>query len=162
MKDWFLGLEARERLFVAVGGVLAVVFVVWGLLISPLYGASNAAADRVEGKKSTLVFLRSAAAELAGANGLPAAQPDLAGQSLVVIVDRSARSAGLGPALARNQPVGADGIRVRLEDAPFDLVAQWLAALSAGSGLAIESASFDRAPAAGRVNASLVLRQGAR
>jgi len=160
MKDWFLGLETRERLFVAIGGVLGLVFVVWGLLISPLYGASDAAADRVESKKSTLVFLRSAAAELAGATGLPATQPDLAGQSLVVIVDRSARNAGLGAALTRNQPVGTDGIRVRLEDAPFDLLAQWLAALSASSGLAIESASFDRAPAAGRVNASLVLRQG--
>lgn len=160
MKDWFLGLEQRERLFVAVGGVLGVIFVVWGLLIGPLYGATAAAADRVDSKTSTLVFLRSAAAELAGATGLPSAQPDLAGQSLVVIVDRSARSAGLGGSLTRNQPVGEDGIRVRLEDAPFDALARWLATLSASSGLAIESASFDRAAAGGRVNASLVLRQG--
>lgn len=160
MKEWFLGLEQRERLFVAIGGVLGLIFIVWGLLISPLYGAAAAAADRVESKKSTLAYLRSAAAELAGATGLPAGQPDLAGQSLVVVVDRSARNAGLGGALTRNQPVGTDGIRVRLENAPFDSLARWLATLSAGSGLAIESASFDRAPAGGHVNASLVLRQG--
>jgi type II secretory pathway component PulM len=86
--------------------------------------------------------------------------PDLSGQSLVVVVDRSARAAGLGAALARNQPVGEDGIRVRLENASFDALAAWLGRLSGGSGLTIDSASFERAPDDGRVNASLTLRLG--
>jgi general secretion pathway protein M len=51
---------------------------------------------------------------------------------------------------------------VSLENAPFDSVARWLAAVNARSGLAIESASFDRTPVEGRVNASLVLRQDLR
>lgn len=160
MKDWFLALEQRERLFVGVGGVLATVMLVWGLLLNPLYGAAAAAQARVEAKRGTLAFLRGAAAELAGATDLPAAGPDLSGQSLVVIVDRSARAAGLGTALTRNQPVGEDGIRVRLDDASFDQVARWLDALNRSSGLAIESASFDRTPVEGRVNASLQFRQG--
>jgi general secretion pathway protein M len=160
MKDWFLGLEPRERMFVSVGAVLLVIFLLWGVMLSPLYGASAAAASRVESKRDTLAFLRAAAGELAGAAHLPDAGPDLSGQSLVVIVDRSAREAGLGAALTRNQPVGDDGIRVRLENASFDAVTLWLVALNTRSGLAIESASFDRTPDEGRVNASLVLRQG--
>jgi len=160
VKDWFLGLESRERLFVAAGAVAIVVAVVWGLVLSPLYGASAAAASRIEAKRGTLTFIRGAAAELAGAANLPDARPDLAGQSLVVIVDRSARQAGLGAALTNNQPIGDDGIRVRLENASFEAVARWLGAVDASSGLAIESASFDRAPDPGRVNASLTLRQG--
>jgi general secretion pathway protein M len=162
MKDWFLGLEPRERMFVSVGAALALVFALWGLLLNPLYGNSAATASRIESKQNTLQFLRVAAAELASVSHLPAARPDLAGQSLVVIVDRSAREAGLGAALTRNQPVGDDGIRVSLENAPFDSVARWLAAVNARSGLAIESASFDRTPVEGRVNASLVLRQDLR
>lgn len=160
MKDWFFGLESRERMFISVGGVLLVIFLVWGVLLSPLYGASASALTRIEAKRDTLAFLRGAAAELAGATHLPAAGPDLSGQSLVVVVDRSAREAGLGAALTRNQPVGEDGIRVRLDGASFDDLTRWLANLSASSGLAIESASFDRTPEDGRVNASLVLRQG--
>jgi general secretion pathway protein M len=160
MKDWYFGLESRERLFVSIGAVAVVVFMIWALLLNPLYGASTATERRLESKRNTLVFLRSAAAELAGAADMPAARPDLAGQSLVVIVDRSAREAGLGTALTRNQPVGDDGIRVRLDDASFESLARWLAALNARSGLSIESASFDRTPVEGRVNASLVLRQG--
>jgi general secretion pathway protein M len=160
MKDWYLGLESRERVFVLIGGVLAAVFLFWGLVINPLYGASAATASRIESKQNTLAFLRGAAAELAAAGHAPAAQPDLAGQSLVVIVDRSARAAGLGTALTRNQPVGEDAISVRMENAAFDNLARWLDAINASSGLAIESASFDRTPEDGRVNASLVLRLG--
>jgi general secretion pathway protein M len=160
MKDWFLGLEPRERLAVTLGSVVVLVLVLWGLVIAPLYSASALADSRIETKRNTLAFLRGAAAELAAGAEHPAARPDLAGQSLVVIVDRSAREAGLGASLTRNQPVGDDGIRVRLENASFDALARWLAALNAGSGLSIESASFDRAPDEGRVNASLVFRQG--
>lgn len=160
MKDWFLGLEARERMFVSLGAVVVALAVVWGVLIGPLYGAAAAAESRIEAKRGTLVFVRTAAAELAGATNLPADRPDLAGQSLVVVIDRSARQAGLGAALTSNQPIGEDGIRVRLENAPFDAVARWLDAIDSSSGLAIESASFDRAPEPGRVNASLTLRQG--
>jgi general secretion pathway protein M len=160
MKDWYFGLETRERAFVSVGAALLVIFLLWGLVLAPLYAASARTADRVEAKRATLGFLRSAAAELAGAAHLSPAGPDLSGQSLVVIVDRSAREAGLGAALTRNQPVGEDGIRVRLDNAPFDALPHWLAALNASSGLGIESASFDRTADEGRVNASLVLRQG--
>ena len=160
MKDWFLGLESRERMFVSIGAVVVGLAVIWGLLISPLYGASAATESRIETKQGTLSFMRAAAAELAGAADLPAGRPDLAGQSLVVIIDRSARQAGLGSALTSNQPIGEDGIRVRLENASFDAVARWLDAVDSSSGLAIESASFDRAPEPGRVNASLTLRQG--
>jgi general secretion pathway protein M len=159
VKDWFLSLAPRERLFVAAGGALVLILLVWGLLLSPLYGATAAAAARVEAKRNLLGFLRGAAAELMAVPQNGSARPDLAGQSLVIIVDRSAREAGLGAALTRNQPVGEDGIRVRLENAPFDALARWLGAINSGPGLAIESASFDRTPDPGRVNASLVLRQ---
>jgi general secretion pathway protein M len=159
MKDWFLALAPRERLLVSIGAALVVVMLVWGLLLAPLFGATSAAASRVETKRDLLGFLYSAAAELKAAPRASAARPDLADQSLVVIVDRSAREAGLGAALVRNQPVGEDGIRVRLENASFDVLAHWLAALNSGTGLAIESASFDRTPDDGHVNASLVFRQ---
>lgn len=160
MKDWFLGLEPRERLFVGVGAVAVVLMLFWALVLNPLQTSRADTTERVETKRQTLAFLRAAAAELAGAGNVTAAGPDLAGQPLVVVVDRTARAAGLGAALTRNQPVGEDGIRVRLDEASFDAVALWLATLGTSAGLGIESASFDRSPAEGRVNANLVLRQG--
>ena len=141
MKAWFESLAPREQRMVAVGGVLVVVMLVWGLVLAPLSSATASARDRVESKRSLLAYIQSAAGELAGIADVPV-EPDLSGQSLT-----------------RNQPMGEDGIRVRLEDAQFDSLAAWLGDIHARSGMAIESASFDKSQAPGRVNASLVLRQ---
>jgi len=158
MKAWFASLAPREQRMVAVGGVVVVVMLVWGLVLAPLGSATDSARDRVENKRSLLAYIQSAAGELSGISDVPV-QADLSGESLVVIVDRSLRQAGLGQSLTRNQPVGEDGIRLRLENAQFDSLAMWLGDIHARSGMAIESASFDRSQAPGRVNASLVLRQ---
>ena len=158
MKAWFASLAPREQRMVAIGAVAVVVMLVWGLVLAPLGSATTSARDRVESKRSLLAYIQSAAGELAGIADVPV-QPDLSGESLVVVVDRSLRQAGLGQSLTRNQPVGEDGIRVRLENAQFDSLATWLGDIHARSGMAIESASFDKSQAPGRVNASLVLRQ---
>jgi type II secretory pathway component PulM len=76
----------------------------------------------------------------------------------VVVIARSARESGLEKALNQNQPIGEDGIRVRLERASFDTIASWLASLQAGNGLSLESANFERSTTPGMVNASIVLR----
>lgn len=157
MRAWFASLAPREQRMVAIGTVLVVVMLVWGLVLAPLGQATDGARARVESKRSLLAFIQSAAGELAGAGEVAA--PELSGESLVVVVDRSLRQAGLGQSLTRNQPVGEDGVRVRLENAQFDALAGWLGDVHARSGMAIESASFDRSQAPGRVNASLVLRQ---
>jgi type II secretory pathway component PulM len=74
-----------------------------------------------------------------------------------VIVDQSARTAGLSSALTGTQPSGTGGVRVRLEGASFDTVVAWLANLEQ-QGLRIESATIDRGAQSGIVNASVILR----
>ena len=143
---------------VAIGSVVVVVMLVWGLILAPLGSATDSTLTRVQSKRSLLAYIQSATGELANTADAPV-QADLSSESLVVIVDRSLRQAGLGQSLTRNQPVGEDGIRLRLENAQFDALAGWLGDIHARSGMAIESASFDRSQAPGRVNASLVLRQ---
>ena len=82
------------------------------------------------------------------------------GQSLVVLVDRTARASGLGGNLKRNQPDGDGALRLRLEDASFDSLMGWLADLEAEHGIRVNTASFDQAGAEGRVNCSLRLTRG--
>jgi general secretion pathway protein M len=78
-------------------------------------------------------------------------------ESLVVLVDRTAREAGLGSNVTGQTPTGESGIRVRLEQAPFDSIVLWMAALEQRYGVLIDSASIDRSAQSGLVNASLVL-----
>jgi general secretion pathway protein M len=159
MRAWLDNLAPRERLLVIGGAVLVALMLLWGALLAPLYGAADSAASRVEMKRELVNFLTNAAAELRAAGNVPEQAGIEPGQSLVVVVARSAAQAGLDKTLTRNQPVGEDGVRVRFENVPFDGLARWLGELNSAAGLAIDSASFDRTRDTGRVNASLVLRQ---
>ena len=89
------------------------------------------------------------------------AQAAAAGESLVVLVDRTAREAGLGSAIRDQSPDGDNGLRLRLEGASFDALVTWLASLQQQYGVSMDSATVDAAPAPGLVNASLTLAHGA-
>jgi type II secretory pathway component PulM len=75
----------------------------------------------------------------------------------VVIIDRTARQVGLASALVSQIPNGENSIRVRLDNAQFDIVVSWLGQLHQQYGLDIESASFDKTAKVGVVNSSLNL-----
>ena len=79
----------------------------------------------------------------------------------MVLVDRTAREAGLSSALTGQTPNGESGIRVRLEGAGFDQAMMWLANLTLSHAVDIESATFDRTSTPGLVNVNLVLNRAA-
>jgi len=153
----FQALNARERAFVAGGAALVVLALIYFLVLAPFYAAVDARARRVAEKESDLAWLQGSIAEV---QALAASRPQLSapsGESLVVLVDRTAREAGLGNSLTGQTPSGNSGIRVRLELASFDSVVQWLGGLQQQHGVEIETATIDRAGAAGVVNATITL-----
>ncbi len=158
MFEWLNKLNPRERQFVTFGGVAAVVIVVLGGLLSLNSGVSKAQ-QRVEQKRADLAFMQGVAPEVASAGPAPAAGATT-GQSLVVLVDTSARESGLGGSLNSSQPNGENGLRVRFERASFDLLVGWLARLAQQHGVQVESAEIEGAGEPGLVNAGLVLRAG--
>ncbi len=85
------------------------------------------------------------------------AQAGGGGESLVVLVDRTAREAGLGASLRDQSPDGNNGLRLRIEGASFDALVTWLASLQQQHGVSIESATIGAA-APGLVNATLSLK----
>jgi general secretion pathway protein M len=155
----FQALNPRERAIVIGGGCVVVLALLYFLLLSPFYSAIDARGRRVAAKQADLAWLQGSLAEV---QSLAASQPQAAGptgESLVVLIDRTAREAGLGTSLTGQTPAGDTGIRVRLETAPFDSIVQWLGALQQQYGVSIESATIDRTPAQGVVNATLTLQR---
>jgi type II secretory pathway component PulM len=73
----------------------------------------------------------------------------------VVLVDRTARAAGLGGALRDQSPTG-QGVRLRIEGASFDVVVAWLGTLQSQYGVAIQAAMINGV-SPGVVNANLTL-----
>jgi general secretion pathway protein M len=155
MKLDLANLNERERRMVLFGGIAAVVLLIFGIVL-PLEASVSKAHARIEQKQADLQWMRTVGPELATA-GPAIAQPS-SNESMLVIVDRAARESGLGSALVNSEPSGQNGLRVRLEKAPFGLIVGWLARLSDQHGIRVESANMDSSGEPGIVNAGLVLR----
>jgi general secretion pathway protein M len=152
MLQYLANLNPRERRIAIVGGIAALLLLILAILL-PLQRHVGAGEQRLERKRDDLVWLRSMAPQLAGlrTSGAPPLR-----ESLVVVVDRTARQSGLDHALVGSQPSGDGGLNVRLEQTPFDGLVAWLAQLRESYGVRVDSAVVD-AGNGGTVNASLVL-----
>ena len=146
-------LSARERRLVLGALALAALILVFGVLI-PLDRSVAHAHDRLASKRADLSWMQGVAPELASSP----AQPAATGESLLVIVDRSAREAGLAGSLT-SEPAGPGALSVRLQRAPFDSLVAWLGRLAQQNGASVESPTIERADATGMVNAALVLKK---
>lgn len=159
IKIWYDGLKPRERLIILGGAVLVLLTALYLFALAPFYAVVAAREASVSQKRADLAWMRSVAGEM---QVLSANQPMVAtptNESLVVLVDRTAREAGLSSALTGQTPNGESGIRVRLEAAAFDMAMMWLGNLELSHSVAIESATFDRTATPGIVNINLVLNR---
>ena len=153
--NWSLSsLSERERRMAVIGGGVAVALLLVAVLL-PLNRSVSRANERVGRKQVDLAWMRSVSPELSGASAT-IAQPATQ-DSLLVVVDRVARESGLGTALTSSEPSGPGGLRVRLDNAPFDTLVGWLARLADQHGIRVEAASIDGAGEPGLVNAAVVL-----
>lgn len=152
--QYYTRLSEREQRMVRLGSIAAVVLLVLAVLV-PLQKHVSALQERIEQKRDDLIWLRSMAPQLAG---LAASAPPSTNEPLVVIVDRTARQAGLQRALINSQSSADGGLSIRLEQTSFDGLITWLAQLRDSYGVRVDSATVEPGNAAGLVNASLVLR----
>jgi type II secretory pathway component PulM len=159
LRQWLGGLSARERNLVYLAAVLLSAAIVYFALVLPVTSAAANRAARVEQKTADLAWMRQVAPQViaAAATGGGAA----GSESLVVLVDRTGRDAGLGTAIRDQSPSGEHGLRLRLEAASFDVLIAWLASLQQQHGVSVDAATIDAGSAPGLVNASLTLVHGA-
>jgi type II secretory pathway component PulM len=145
-------LSERDRRMLLIGGVIAALLLLY--VVIQLDSSVSSAHKRIVKKQADLAWMRTAAPELAASDG---GHVGTNGQSLLVLVDSSARESGLASSLAGSDPAGPGGLSVRLQKAPFDMLIPWLARLSQQNGIRVDTASIESAGSPGLVNASLVL-----
>jgi type II secretory pathway component PulM len=159
VRDWLANLAPRERQLVYLAGGFAAIALLYFAIVMPLNGMNARSAARVEKKAADLAWMQQVAPQVMAANAAgPAAASN---ESLVVLVDRTGREAGLGNSVRDQNPSGEHGLRLRLEGAPFDVLVAWLASLQQQYGVTVEAATIDAASGPGLVNASLTLAHGA-
>ncbi|HFD80153.1 MAG TPA: type II secretion system protein M [Gammaproteobacteria bacterium] len=157
MKDWFLGLEVRERRLVAAAAAVLLVLLLYLVIWEPVASRYQALQQSVAQQKRTLAWMQQAARQVQAlrASAGPAGR-GLAGRSLMAVVDQSMRAGGLGDSIKRIEPDGSRGVKVWLENVPFDPMILWLGKLT--RSYHVETSIITLEPTGnGRVNARLTL-----
>lgn len=156
MKEWLAGLEQRERHLVISGAVLLGLMLLYVIVWEPLTSKVDALRVSTTEQASTLRWMRQTAQEVKKLRGSGGRAKSMGGQSLLSVVDRTAKSGRLGTALKRVQPDGEKRVRVWMEAASFDDVMRWLVLLDTRYGVSIENSVFEMKQESGRVDARLV------
>lgn len=159
LKQTFSRMSKREQVMVTTAAVILVIAALFLLVLAPFYSAIDKRSERVIRKSEDLAWMHSVAPELQAAPQVAGAPMGNPGESLVVLVDRTARDTGLSNSLTGQTPNGPNSIRVRFEGAAFDTLVMWMGQLVQQHGVHIDQVSLDRTGEPGLVNASFVLNR---
>lgn len=161
MKDWYENLEAREQVFVLIGGVFVVIALIYYLLWVPFDRSHRQVAASVDNWERSLAELRPLRAIVASGGVNRTAGVSAGQQPPIIVVSQTLQSRGLEQFRRRSQPTTSNGIRVEFEDVAFDDLVLWLGDLSDNHSLHVQAGSLSEGTATGdgRINASLTLER---
>jgi len=155
MKEWFAGLNQREQLSVLLLVIALVLYLLYILALAPLDSRRDAlklqnaaiaeSRVRVDAMVSQLLELR----KDGGGTG--------ARQNLTAEINASTGRYALP--VMRLQPNSRGEIQVRLENAPFDKVMEWLYEIEYEKGLLVRELSLTQAGTVGQVNVTVRVAQ---
>ncbi|MDZ7802477.1 type II secretion system protein M [Thiohalophilus sp.] len=154
---WWQARNIRERWILAVGGTLAVIVFAYVGLWEPLVKQRAALEQELVELRETHAWMKQAAATIRARtdqSGTLAATDD---RSLIGLVDRSARNAGMGEQLNRVQPQGDYGVQIWFERVAFDRLITWIDELEQSSGARVTALQVEATGASGLVDVRLNL-----
>ncbi|MBT8130800.1 MAG: type II secretion system protein M [Gammaproteobacteria bacterium] len=156
MREWFEGLESRERMTLLGGGIFLGLVLLWVLLINPLYVSAGARSDQLESARQSVLRARQLSAEIDMLQS-QGNRPVASNETMLITLERTARESGLQ--VNQSRPIDASTVRVRFESASFDKLVQWMGVLEQRYSIQIEIASLDRLDIPGLVDAQLTLKR---
>ncbi|MCW8919196.1 MAG: type II secretion system protein M [Gammaproteobacteria bacterium] len=158
MRHYWHNLQAREQRTLLLGGVVTLLLLLYGTVLDPFAQEMQRLEQRVAEDRELLAWMEQAAVQVKQLRGSGAARR-ADGQSLLSLLDASAKQSGLGAALKQVKPEGV-GVRLRFETAGFDALVGWLGRLAAEQGVGVTTLTLERLAQPGRVNATVVLEGG--
>ena len=150
----YLALSARDRRAVNIGLAAAVAMFLYAGVYQPIVEYRAAAVADYLTQQSRLQWMQ--AHEARARRGGAQAAPSSSGQSLLTLVDSTAKAFDLR--LTRYQPDSNGGVTVVIEGQPFNPILKWTERLAAEHGLRIATASIHGQEEPGFVNAHFRIR----
>lgn len=153
-------LNPRERNALVIGGIILGVLLIYTVLWAPFSNKVEKLEHTVQEQRALQLWINTASAEaqrLRATKSTHSTAQNIAGQSLLSVVDQAAKQDRLGSALKRIEPEGAAKVRVWIEQAPFDDVVLWMGNLQNTYGVRVTNVSIDRQGTSALVNARITV-----
>jgi general secretion pathway protein M len=155
MKDWFAQLNQREQMSLFILSLAVGLYLLFVLLWSPLAGKRDALEvqnSAIAGSLARVDAMVSELLQLRDGGGSVNTR-----RNLTSLINQSTSRMELQ--VSRLQPSSRGDIQVRLENASFDDVLEWLHEMEYREGLLVREVSVTQAGSAGRVNATVRIAQ---
>jgi general secretion pathway protein M len=157
MKNILAGLDAQQRLLVVSGAIVLAVVIVASIWLSLLKDVARLETIVAEQRKLEL-WMQQSAKEALQLRGITTGNGGISeNKSLLALVDETARQSRLGQAMKRVEPEGQDKVRIQLDGAVFDDIAQWLEKLASSYSIRVDRITIDKIDHTGFVNARVTL-----
>ena len=151
-------LSARDQKALQLLALALGLFILYFALWRPVHQYEQNQAANLAQSRALMSWLKAHETE---ARNLARNQSQQSGQggvrhSLMTTITSSAKQAGIP--LARFEPSGQQGMRIWLEDAPFNQVASWLEQLNERYGVRVDQAAIQRGQNPGLITAHFKLQ----
>ncbi|MFT6390112.1 MAG: general secretion pathway protein M [Cellvibrionaceae bacterium] len=149
--SWWEEHDQREQIMIAVGGFIAALILFFLFVISPTMNWHAQEKKRLEQAKADVSEVQILAARVQAKKR--SGNGKKGGQSLALVIDKSIQENEL--VMRGFQPGSKKDARLRLENAPYPALAQWLYDLEYKHKVKIEDLSLTPSQLAGRLMVSL-------
>lgn len=159
LRTRYMELAPREQKLVLIGGVFAVLLILYLAVIQPLAAMHARLEQEILYDKASLALILDAKVrirESGNSGGNIGRLPP--GQSLLAAISSAAQRGPIASGVQRIEQAGDGGVRLTLSSVPFDDLVRWLATLSQRDGVDVSDASIQQATSPGTVNATLTLK----
>ncbi|MDJ0834010.1 MAG: type II secretion system protein GspM [Gammaproteobacteria bacterium] len=156
MKEWWNRISTREQAIVAVAGLIALVVILDGLLLTPYRLHSQQLDEQISQAREDLGWMQQQVHRLPKQSQQGIRQ--ISGR-LVTFIDSQIVRAGLKQSMQQMTPIQDDAVRLRLADVEFNQLLRFFSSLD---GLVrIDEARILPTDQPGQVGVSLVVRKKA-
>lgn len=158
LRDWFYGLQPREKLYLIAGTATLVLMLAYFILWRPLTGSVARLEQSVTQQQQDLLWMQAASGSVKQLQ--QTSQQRMSNRSMLAVVDQAITTANLKAGLQRMEPDGQSTVKLWLNKSPFDQVISMLGALEHTQGIAVQTLAMTAADGAGLVDARITLVRG--
>jgi general secretion pathway protein M len=158
LRDWFYGLQPREKLYMISGVAAFAMMLAYFTLWQPLTSSVARLDEAVIQQQKDMAWMGAASSSIRQLQ--QNSQRSTGNRSMLAVVDQAISTANLKAGLQRMEPDGQNTVKLWLNKSPFDQVVAMLGQLEQNQGIAVEGMAMTSADSAGLVDARITLVRG--